>query len=468
MKTLSTYKITCCCMLILFSACKKSEFLNAKPDQNLVVPTTIEELQALLDNDQVMNGTGNFGVMPAFGEVGADNYYVNDDLLNSYVDPLGRKTYTWQKELYAGEEIVDWDFPYRSIFYCNEVLEGLKKINPDNSKLEAYNNAKGSALFHRAHMYYQLAQIFAPGYDAATAITDLGIPLRELADIGEKINRSTLAETYTQITNDLKESISLLPITPLYKTRPSKPAAYALLARAYQTMEDYEKSFAYADSCLQLKNDLIDFNTVDTNSVLPFPRFNAEVILHSVMITSDIVVVSGLASVDSNLYSSYSIDDLRRPCYFIDAASGGSLATGMIFRGTYDGSPYYFAGLATDEVYLIRAETAARMGDVTSAMKDLNTLMSARWRAGTFVPFTAADANDALHQILVERRKELLFRGTRWTDLRRLNKDPQFESTSYRLVAGQTYSIPPNDPRYVYPIPDNVISFNPGMIQNSR
>ena len=140
----------------------------------------------------------------------------------------------------------------------------------------------------------------------------------------------------------------------------------------------------------------------------------------------------------------------------------------MIFRGTYDGSPYYFGGLATDEVYLIRAEAAAREGDVIGAMNDLNTLLSSRWRSGTFVPFSAIDANDALHQILAERRKELLFRGTRWTDLRRLNKDPQFASTSYRLVGGQTYSIPAGDPRYVYPIPDNVISFNPGMIQNSR
>ena len=468
MKIQSINKIIGLCILVLISACKKADFLNVKPDQNLVVPTTIEELQALLDNDQVMNGTGNFGVVPAFGEVGSDNYYVSDDLLNSYVDPLGKKTYTWQKELYAGEDIVDWDLPYKSIFYSNEVLEGLRKINPDSSQINSYNNAKGIALFHRAHMYYQLAQVFAVPYETSTANTDLGIPLRKLADISEEINRSTLAETYDLIISDLKVSISLLPTIPLYKTRPSKPSAYALLARVYQTMEDYDKAFAYADSCLQLKSDLIDFNTIDTNSVLPFSRFNEEVILHSVIIAADFVVSTGLASVDSNLYRSYSPNDLRRACYFIDAATGGSLASGVIFRGTYDGSPYYFGGLATDEVYLIRAEAAAREGDVIGAINDLNTLLSSRWRSGTFVPFSAIDANDALHQILAERRKELLFRGTRWTDLRRLNKDPQFASTSYRLVGGQTYSIPAGDPRYVYPIPDNVISFNPGMIQNSR
>src|ERR1700730_11226786 len=91
--------------------CNKSDFLNAKPDQSQVVPTTIPELQALLDNDLVMNGTGNIGIVPGFGEIGADNYYVTDDLLTAYIDPLEKNAYRWQKDLYAGEEIKDWDFP---------------------------------------------------------------------------------------------------------------------------------------------------------------------------------------------------------------------------------------------------------------------------------------------------------------------------------------------------------------------
>jgi len=68
---------------------------------------------------------------------------------------------------------------------------------------------------------------------------------------------------------------------------------------------------------------------------------------------------------------------------------------------------------------------------------------------------------------LKERRKELLFRGLRWTDLRRLNLDPRFAVTLARNVSGQIYSLPPEDPRYAWPIPDDEIQAS-GIPQNPR
>jgi hypothetical protein len=100
-------------------------------------------------------------------------------------------------------------------------------------------------------------------------------------------------------------------------------------------------------------------------------------------------------------------------------------------------------------------------------MNDLNTLLMTRWKTGTFVPYQAANADDALQQILTERKKELLFRGTRWADLRRLNKDSKFAMTLTRIINGVTYTLPPNDPRYAMPIPDNEISLS-GIPQNAR
>jgi hypothetical protein len=79
----------------------------------------------------------------------------------------------------------------------------------------------------------------------------------------------------------------------------------------------------------------------------------------------------------------------------------------------------------------------------------------------------AIDAEDALRKVLLERRKELVFRAIRWTDLRRLNKDPRFATTLRRVVLGQEYLLPPNDNRYVYPIPTNEIEAS-GVPQNPR
>ncbi|WP_186774472.1 RagB/SusD family nutrient uptake outer membrane protein [Chitinophaga pinensis] len=69
-------------------------------------------------------------------------------------------------------------------------------------------------------------------------------------------------------------------------------------------------------------------------------------------------------------------------------------------------------------------------------MKDLNTLLRSRWVTGTYADMTATDGADALLKVLRERRKELIFRGRRWTDLRRLNKDPRFAKTIVRKING--------------------------------
>ena len=80
---------------------------------------------------------------------------------------------------------------------------------------------------------------------------------------------------------------------------------------------------------------------------------------------------------------------------------------------------------------------------------------------------TASGTDDALKKILTERRKELLLRGIRWTDLRRLNYDSQFATTLTRVVNTQIITLMPNDNRYVYPIPNDEILYS-GVTQNPR
>ncbi len=441
-------------------ACKKTAFLNTRPDNALVVPASISDYQALLDNDIDINGAGNNGIVPALGEAGADDHYITDDYYNSgAVSAQERNEYIWAQDPYPGVGLEDWAWPYRAVFYANVALDGLTKIPVTNSNSAALDNAKGNALFIRAFNFYQLAQVFTPPYDSETAKTYFGIPLRLSPDINEKIQRATVQQTYDQITSDLKNAVQLLPQEALYVTRPSKSAAYALLSRIYLVMQDYDKALLYADSSLQLQGSLLDYNTLNTNVNYPIARSNVENMFNCTLIRNVPVL---LAFVDTLLYQTYQPNDLRKNIYF---KPSGKI---MRFHGSYDGTGNLYSGIATDEVYLIRAECYARKGDTQAAMNDLNTLLEKRWKTGTFFPLTASDPDQALAIILTERRKELLFRGIRWTDLRRLNKDPKFAKTLTRTVGGQTYILPPNDPRYTYLIPDDVLSFNPGMPQNVR
>lgn len=341
---------------------------------------------------------------------------------------------------------------------------------PIANELEMYNNVKGSALFFRSQMFYHLVQVFAPPYDANTAMQDPGIALKLRGDINERVTRASVQETYDKILSDLKEASAMLPSSASVKTRPTKPAAFALLARTYLTMHRYEDAYRYADSCLKLFNTLMDFNDSGQVDLISSPgirnEYNSEMILFTKMInnpTEFFMNNQHVLRVDSNLYSSYHADDLRRLVFFMDAWDSGK-----VFKGSYDrGYRTLFAGIAADEIFLIRAECSARLGNISGAMADLNALMFKRWKTGSFVPFSASTANEALNLVLTERRKELVFRSLRWTDLRRLNKEGA-NITLTRVLNGQTYTLPPNDKRYTFLIPHDVMSFNPSWQQNPR
>jgi hypothetical protein len=164
-------------------------------------------------------------------------------------------------------------------------------------------------------------------------------------------------------------------------------------------------------------------------------------------------VLKGLSTnciVDTNLYKSYDRNDLRRVLYFTLNSAG------ITFKGGYHGTIFSFTGLATDEMYLVRAECRARAGDVNGAMNDLNKLLFQRWKTGTFTPYTASTPEQALDKILIERRKEMPCRGVRWTDIRRLNQE-NAGITPKRILNNLEFTLPVNSPLYVLPIPPDAV-----------
>ncbi|MDN5479652.1 MAG: RagB/SusD family nutrient uptake outer membrane protein [Chryseobacterium sp.] len=451
----------------LFSSCKK-EWLDEKPSKSLVVPESIANFQALLDNEGKMNGFGG-GSMPVMGELTTDDYEMLDNTYTTTVSAIERNCYTFKQDIYEGSSgISDWNSPYEQVFYSNVALEGLEKIKPTTGEVANYNNVKGSAYFFRAHAFFSLAQYFAKQYHTATANSDLGIILKLKSEIGF-VPRSSVSESYQQIIRDLLEAEKLLPNVPLVVTRPSRAAVFALLSRVYLVMGDYDNALKNANDCLAIKNKITDFNNLNAAATIPFTPFNEEVIFSS-NLNSFLILIMNLnyCLINPNLYNQYDANDLRKGVYF--RQTGTRYAFKGSFNATYSGN---FAGLATDEVLLTRAECLARTGNISGAMKDLNDLMIKRYKINpltnisTYVNQIASDEKDALKKIFTERRKELLFRGIRWLDLRRLNSDSRFAVTLSRTVNGKTYTLGPNDPRYIFSIPDDEIRLNPNP-QNIR
>jgi tetratricopeptide (TPR) repeat protein len=437
-------------LTVIQTSCKK--YLDKKPQEKLAVPSSLKDFQALLDNND------NNANSPGYLEFVADNFFLQSSSWNGAAVEE-HSSYIWSSDARVNNYI--WNNPYITIYNANFVLDYLAKITIKESDRDEYNNIMGEALFYRAFMFHQLAQLFCRPY-SNSATTDLGIVLRLTSAIEAKSTRSTVQQTYDKVIADLKAAADILPVTSAFSTRPNKAAAYAELARVYLSMRDYANAGTYADAALAINSTLLNYDSL--TSGLPAFTSNPEILFlsNSNSFPGNLLGPFGQGFVDTFLYQTYDVNDLRRTIFF-GSNTGSHYWHGSYF--TFSGPYSLFDGLATDEIYLIRAECKARAGNI-NAMDDLNTLLRKRYKINQFSNLTANSPSDALNKILIERRKELLFRGLRWSDLRRLNLE-NANITLTRMISGVTYTLPPNDLRWVLLIPDAEISRS-GISQNPR
>lgn len=442
-------------LTLMFSACEK--FVDIEPKGQLI-PSTLADFRMILDQVQKMNFTGSVS------ELAAGDLYHNDLDFQSITNAFEKNAYTWSKDIYLpNDQATDWNVPYSRIYNANVILEGLEDIS-GGSETEK-NTIKGEALFQRGMALYEVATLYAPLYEAATAATLKGVPIRTASNVFAISKRPTLQETYDQVLKDVELAATLLPAQAKFKSRSSKAAAYGLLARIYVGMSRYDKALENALKQLDIQDGLMDYNDLDRFAYPRFPTMNEEVLMH-LTIPNFAYSFDYKFPVTEAFYNLYDAKDLRKT-FFFDVEDPGTGVLTVTFGGNYGGAWSRFTGLATDETYLIAAECYARNGDYTKSLFYLNSLLEKRYVKGTYTPLVSTDETEILKKIILERRKELVARNIRWTDLKRFNRDARFAQTLQRTVAGQTLELPPNDPRYVFPIPQTVIAAT-GMDQNPR
>ncbi len=379
--------------------------------------------------------------------------------MDAFTDEGDRRVYHWQKGFQFDGLDTHWYYCYLGIYYGNAVLKNIENMERNAGNAKEWDNVKGQGYFYKGSNLLLAATVWAPAYDEGTASTDLGMPLRESTDFNVKTTRSSVAQTYAQIIYDLKHAAYFLPVLQIHPIRPSKTAAYALLSRTYLAMNKYHEAALYADSALMLNNVLLDYNDLSVAAVNPFTQFKGEVLFHMVIANPAILNQSNAIIVDE-LYQQYLPEDLRKKLFFRSVATNQ-----YAFRASYSGANAGFYGPAVDEMYLNRAEGYARTNKLTEALADLNFLMRKRWdKTKVYPQYNSTDKTTIVNWILTERRKELLMRGLRWIDLKRLNK------LGYNIEIKRKYNavqsvLPPNDPRYAMSIPEFIIE-RTGIQQN--
>ena len=406
------YKSTFFLLMVISTLLSCKKYLEVKTDKTLTVINTAADLQSLLDLYRYVNYSD-----PFINQVCSDDYYLTEARFKALTQQE-QNLYIWANSNLYTPPSNAWSDTYDNIYRANLVMDNIDKVNFDStSEIIKYDDLKGQALFLRAKSLFCAVSTWSLAYDSTSANKDLGVPLRLSSDFNQKTSRASVQETYDQIINDLLLAVALLPEKPLHVLRASKPAAQALLARVYISIGDYSKCRLYSDSCLKIKSAILDFNTLDTNSSVPFPAFNIEVIYESGAGFSTPLLPTRNRT-DSNLVSTFSEHDLRKKILLkknIDNSysfkGGYSLAVGSLFDG-----------IATDEVYLMRAECNARLGYDQLALDDIKALLSNRWLTNSYTSPSFGSSQEILNYILQERRKELILRGLRWMDIKRLNK----------------------------------------------
>lgn len=438
---------------MILGGCNDS-YLDVKPDKGIVTPSTLEDLEALMNNTTRMNKQ-----YPGVSELLSDDCYLTDDSYDLISTRTNGLAYIWEKEVYEESDVNDWSVAYANIFIANLVLEGLKKIDKTPLNSAYYERLMGQALFLRGFSLYSLMPLFTKHYDVNTADKELGVVIKLTTDINEPIKRASVQQCYEQIIKDLLESLDLLPQRYSYKTLPDKCASIALLARVYLSMEDYEKALIYADQALGMTEGLQDFSELNASASIPFPRFGKEIIFHATLYGA----LNSFTLINNELYELYESNDLRKQYYFKSTNSPNLID----YRGGYSGAREMFNGLAVNELWLIKAECYSRKGENRKALDLINELLHKRWNKNvSFVPIPYSDSLDVLGIVLNERRKELFFRGLRWSDLRRLSFDKDRKVDLSRTIKGRTYNLTAeNIKSYVLKIPSQTI-LNNNLPQN--
>lgn len=370
---------------------------------------------------------------------------------------------------------------YQGINQANLVLDALPVVTTPALKARY----EGEARFVRADLYFELVRLFGRQYNAATAGSDLGVPLnlipvRTVEEASRKLARATVAEIYAQVIDDLTKAIALLPAgNGVYATRST---AKALLARVYLQQGRYAQARALADDVIKTSGKTLAptlesvFSSRNTSETLLEVQQNDQ--------NNAGAANSGLATLFASIGQLGRGDVLVLPAFAnqygtTDARGTASLlynSTGArsvpaprtaLRTGKYKSAGQNIPVIRIAEMYLIRAEADARSGSIESALADVNRI---RTRSNA-TPYTAADftAANAVDLVLRERQLELAFEGFRIHDLKRVN-GVVVPARAATPTAPAAPAILATDDVFVLPIPKRETDLNdpenPVLIQN--
>jgi hypothetical protein len=373
-----------------------------------------------------------------------------------------------------------WTAFFKAINTANNVITKIPVFAKFPEDKQKQFIAEGK--FIRAFSFLNLLCLYGDGALSGN-MNGLGLPLQltpfEGYNTGEIIPRSTNQEVYAQIIKDLTESIVDLPEKQddelKTRSRATKGAAYALLARVYLYMGNYTESAAAAKSVLDLVPSVYSLtpgllDLFPSNPTGDARSFTSEYIFGlpvSQLVSKSTSLSNGIGDVyfykrsfwvNPDFINEFEPEDLRLTqliwkgdsIYNPDRRND---KTTFKFNNNFGRDNVPLIRLA--EVILTRAEALARSNGINDeSIALLNQVRSRALPSAT--PYTASDftsGDDLVGRILQQRKLELAFEGLHRYDL---------------IRTGQPLHNPDiPDNKKVLPIPQVEIDISHGVIQQN-
>lgn len=433
-------------LLCILSACKKN-FLEVPDKSVLLRQAYVKDLKT---SSEYLNGL--YTQLAGF----YDGYnFIYPELIADNIKPAVTNTgilvphYNWdQKGDNQRKSTVTAAVPnmnplyatgYSIITNTNFIIDEVDKYQNENK--EKAQDIKGQGLALRALLHFILVNVFAQPYGYTSDASHFGIVYKKSANVTDNFPRSSVAEVYANIEDDLRSAIELLPTNPT--TVPlaqsalviNKKAAKALLARVLLFEGDFQQSKNLAREILtivplmktpQYPSKLFTADETEALFQLPpawvgagagnYQTFFAAVYMNNGAQTQFLATTNMASLLTSNPA------DVRRS--WIKSGGVGKDTISKYPVSVVAGFPrpslsYYQTILRSSEMSLTAAEAYAKLGSDDSARIYLDAV---RMRANSTLKPITASGNALLDSIYLERRKELAFEGLRMFDLLRAKR----------------------------------------------
>jgi hypothetical protein len=362
---------------------------------------------------------------------------------------------------------------YRVIQNANFILLNIDVLADGAFK----NNMKGEALAIRALAHFDIARYFAKiPTQSSDAGASLAMPYVTIPDVNALPSRITVAEYYDKLVLDLTQAATLINADN-GKFQMGKDAVNGILANVYLHMGKYPDARDAANKVTAVVGDRANFvgiwNDTKTDDVIfKLENDNATNVTLGVPYNQTAGGIKDEYVPDYAFFQQYDASDIRKTAYFETSVFAGNnynhvkkwySSTTTTSLGVVDAKI-----LRASEVQLIKAEALSEIpGNDVAARAALDAVRSKRYTGFTVGTEVGSALKDAIAK---ERRLELAFEGSRFSDLKR--KGMAIERSDFGHFADGTgvpavnKTLPVGDFRFQAPIPVGELNLNANMVQN--